>query len=181
MGEPIFFIGILPPKEIQREIKELQQYASEHFNSSHALKSPPHITLFPPFRWDEEKLDELEDLLKVIARTEPTFYLHLNNLSCFAPHVIYIDVEDKPELLNFQKKIERSLESILELKNTSPHEYSPHITVAFKDLKRPFFLKAWAHYAQVTYERMFQVEIMTLLKHDGLEWQIFNEFQLKSK
>ncbi len=119
--------------------------------------------------------------MKLLAKSEEPFYLQLLNFSCFAPHVIYVDVEHKTELLNFQKKVEKAFENILELKNTSPHEYAPHITVAFKDLKRPFFLRALAHYSQIRFERIFQVDVLTLLKHDGESWQIFNEFKLKTK
>jgi 2'-5' RNA ligase len=177
--DPIFFVAILPSDEISKEVTEFKKHAAEHFESSHALKSPPHVTIFPPFRWNESKLKLLEKEIKLEAQKTSGFYIQLINFSSFAPRVIYVDVEKSAELLNLHKSLKKRFLQELDLSDKSPHKFSPHMTVAFKDLKRPFFLRAWAHYSQIRYERIFKVRDLVLLKHNGQHWEIFKSFPLK--
>jgi len=50
----LYFFAVVPPEEIQSSVTDIKQDFKERFNASHALKSPPHITLIPPFKYDLE-------------------------------------------------------------------------------------------------------------------------------
>ncbi len=63
MASSLFFIAVLPPKEIQAEVTRFKEYAAGHFHSSRALRSPPHITLISPFQWPEERAEEMMQAL----------------------------------------------------------------------------------------------------------------------
>ena len=53
--QKLYFIALVPPEPIFTEVEELKNYFSQHFESSAALKSPPHITLHMPFRLKDDK------------------------------------------------------------------------------------------------------------------------------
>jgi 2'-5' RNA ligase len=50
-----FFIALLPPQMIQDYANQIKQYFAEQYTSQGAQKSPPHITLQPPFVWEDAK------------------------------------------------------------------------------------------------------------------------------
>lgn len=176
MKDPIFFLAVLPPQEIAKEITGFKKYAAEHFESSHSLKSPPHVTIFPPFRWKESELYKLEKQIKIVVKATEPFYVQLENFSCFSPKVIYVDVHKSEELKDLNKALKIRFLQELGLSDKSPHPFTPHMTIAFKDLKRPFFLRAWAHYSQLRYERIFKTEKLVMLKHNGAYWEVFKSF-----
>ncbi|MDX1942168.1 MAG: 2'-5' RNA ligase family protein [Saprospiraceae bacterium] len=133
MRDLLLFIAVLPDVIIQREITQFKEYLSEHFGASHALKSPPHITLFPPFKWQEARIDELKTALDEFAAAAEAFELSLKNFNAFRPRVIYVDVEHNEALIKLQNKLEAFLESELQLKNErDQHGFNPHITIAHK-------------------------------------------------
>ena len=55
------------------------------------------------------------------------------------------------------------------------------VDVKSLDLKRNFFMKAWSHFARSNYERAFQTENLTLLKHEDGVWNIVEEYPLKNE
>ncbi|MCP3928985.1 MAG: 2'-5' RNA ligase family protein [Bacteroidetes bacterium] len=174
MRDSIFFIAIIPNKELAEEVTEFKQFASEHFESSHALKSPPHITLIPPFRWKMKEAGKLQKSLKKYVKGQKAFYLSLNKFDCFRPNVIFVKIGESIELRKLQKQLGQHLERDLALKNTDTRPYHPHMTVAFKDLKQSVFKNAWDHYSSLRYERVFRVNEIYLLKHTGRRWEIFD-------
>ena len=56
--------------------------------------------------------------------------------------------------------------------------FRPHVSVAFRDLKRSQFRKLWAEVRDKTFTEFFQVTGMALLRHDGRRWQVDSEYRL---
>jgi len=178
MSKELYFIALLPTKEIQEEVTRFKAYAAEHFNSSHALKSPPHLTLFPPFRWESGREDELRASLRSFSREEASIYVGLNGFDEFPPRVIFVKVEESDDLRQMQAKLEEYLHTRFGLENDSPHDFHPHMTVAFKDLKPSTFREAQTYFAQLEYVRMFRTEALSLLKHQQGKWIVIEDFSL---
>ena len=59
----LYFIALIPPDEIREEVKSLKEEMSARFRSSHALKSPAHITLQMPFKRDDSFEEEMYSTL----------------------------------------------------------------------------------------------------------------------
>jgi 2'-5' RNA ligase len=59
--------------------------------------------------------------------------------------------------------------------------FLPHLTLAFRDLKKPMFAKAWEEFEHKDYAGEFSVENFVLLKHNGKIWEIFQEFPLENR
>lgn len=176
--ERLFFIALLPPIEIQNQITEIKHYFAEQYKSRHALKSPPHITLQPPFKWLTENTAQLEQHLSLFTQNYSPIPITLSGFSAFPPRVIYVDVIKTPELLKVHQDLmaylEKNLNIVDEVSKKRP--FSPHVTVAFKDLTRPAFKAAWPEFKQRSLHFEFTTPQLTLLIHDGQKWNIKTEF-----
>jgi len=174
----LFFIALLPPPNIQAYANEIKQYFADYYNSRRAQKSPPHITLQPPFRWADDNLSCLEISLREFANQQQPLLVTLDGFNAFAPRVIYIDVVRSQELLTLQADLMTHMETNLGIVNKvgKKRPFAPHMTVAFRDLTRQNFKAAWPEFANRQLHFEFTADKLTLLLHDGKQWKIKSEF-----
>lgn len=175
-----YFIAIVPPSPIYEEALQQKEYFKTKYNSKASLNSPPHITLHMPFRWFEKNEDELLEALSYFANSYTAFNINLNGFSSFPPRVIFINVESTPELEKLQRELHRYVKRRLNLFNANYKElpFHPHLTLAFRDLKKPNYQKAWEEFVNKNYQASFVANKITLLKHSGAVWEVFREFSL---
>ncbi|HLF34598.1 MAG TPA: 2'-5' RNA ligase family protein [Cyclobacteriaceae bacterium] len=177
----LYFIGLLPPPEIREEITRLKEYFRENFGITHALKSPPHITLAPPFNHDESNEKFLISQLDQFSGNEPGFPVVLENFGAFVPRVIYVDVVKNASLENLYLRTTDMLSAQLGFppdKNAG-RPYNPHVTVAFKDLLKQQFREAWPEFSDKKIRYEFHAGGITLLKHSGKQWEILHTAAFK--
>ena len=184
MAEPAgdrFFVALLPPQAIRDEITAIKQEIWQRFGSKAALRSPPHITLQPPFLWPLSEIGQLENPLEAFAHTQPAVPVQLRGYNAFAPRVIYIDVVQAPCLMAVQPAIAAHLEKTCGIVDRvgKTRSFTPHLTVGFRDLSPTAFRQAWPEFEQRPFEAEFVAQTLTLLHHDGKMWQVFSEFPLK--
>ena len=129
-----YFIALLPDDALQQEVTAFKQTALDRFASGHALKSPPHITLIPPFLQDQEDFSSLQDFTSLLT----PFTVRLNGFNRFDQRVIYIDVQADESLIACQQLLASFCEQNFGTK-TAARPFHPHMTVAFKDLKNAVF------------------------------------------
>ncbi len=173
-----FLIALIPPQHILDYVNQVKQYFADNYNSRSALKSPPHITLQPPFEWDEGNVTQLEEYLKNFASSRTGVLVTLNQYGAFPPRVIYIDVINTPELIALQLDLITYMESIgIYDPNTKTRTFTPHMTVAYRDLTKQNFKVAWQEFEhrQVNFE--FGADNICLLLHDGKRWNVLSKFQ----
>jgi 2'-5' RNA ligase len=171
-----FFIALLPPPNIQDYVNQIKQHFADCYGSCAAQKSPPHITLQPPFNWLDAEVPVLQQYLSTFANREPVT-VTLNGFAAFAPRVIYINVLKTPELLTLQSDLIKHLDGLEIITPVSKSRAStPHLTVAFRDLTRQNFKAAWAEFQQRQLHFEFTVDYLTLLLHDGKQWNVYHEF-----
>jgi 2'-5' RNA ligase len=175
-----YFVAIVPPQPVYDEALTQKLYFKEHYQSKASLNSPPHITLHMPFRWKEDKELALVKKLHDFAIAFRPFKIRLNNYDAFVPRVIFMNVAKSAELEQLYLELKRFCKRELNLFNADYKEqaFHPHLTLAFRDLKKPNFERAWAEFAQRQYQAEFLVSKVTLLKHNGKIWEIFREFEL---
>lgn len=173
-----FFIALLPPQHIQEYANNIQQYFADHYASRGAQKSPPHITLQPPFEWSDANLPQLEASLRAFASKQQSIPITLSGYAAFPPRVIYINVVKSQVLLTLQADFMAYAESNLGIidKVVKTRPFAPHMTVAFRDLTKQNFRAAWPEFAQRQLDFEFMAENLTLLLHDGKRWHIKSEF-----
>ena len=180
MSKNLFFVAFVPPLDIQQKANTIKHHFAEVYQSKAALKSPPHITLQPPFYWERERLAELKTVLADFGQQQRTIPIMLDGFAAFKPRVIYINVHKNSELLALQKdlmlQLESSLNIINQLSKTRP--FTPHMTVGFKDLTKANFYKAWDEFKEKPFTHKFTASKLTLLQHNGKKWEIDAEFHL---
>ncbi|MFB2981663.1 2'-5' RNA ligase family protein [Microseira sp. BLCC-F43] len=174
----LYFIALLPPQEIQDYANRVKQYFASRYNSRHAQKSPPHITLQAPFEWDQESVSVLEQSLQNFANQRPSIPISLSGFAAFPPRVIYINVVKTPPLLTLQADLMdcmmRELGIVDPMAKQRP--WAPHMTVAFKDLTKQNFKAAWPEFEHKPVQFEFTANYLTLLIHDGGRWHVSAEF-----
>ncbi len=166
---------------MQDRANEIKQYFADRYNSRHAQKSPPHITLQPPFEWAIDSVKVLVESLIGFAGTRQGIPITLSGFDAFYPRVIYINVLKTPELLTLQADLMNYMETSLGIVDpvSKSRPFAPHMTVAFKDLTRPNFQAAWPEFRGRSLQFEFSADALTLLIHDGNQWNIYSEFKLE--
>ncbi|MCY7358492.1 MAG: 2'-5' RNA ligase family protein [Rudanella sp.] len=172
-AEQLYFIGLLPPEPIQQEVTAFKQQALERFGAGHALTSPPHVPLIPPFRSTRPDFSALSEF----ADAQSTFDLRLTGFNRFDQKVLFVEVDANNELVALQKELELYVHYYLGVV-PDYQPYHPHMTVAFKDLKRPIFPQAWAYFSEQTYQRSFTANALSLFKYNGKTWEVMQEWGL---
>ncbi|MEK6783832.1 MAG: 2'-5' RNA ligase family protein [Bacteroidota bacterium] len=177
-GSALYFIAIIPPSPISEQAWELKNYFKEHYHSKAALNSPPHITLHMPFEWKEKKEEVLVSKLELFSQNKETFTLEFQNFYYFAPRVIFINVLECELLRKFQHELHRFCKEELNIFNAQYKNlpFHPHLTLAFRDLKKSMFEKAWEEFKHKEFSGSFVADRFTLLKHNSKVWEPFREF-----
>ncbi len=176
--EELYFIAIVPPSPLREEIQELKQYFGDTYNSKASLNSPPHITLHMPFRLKAKKEENLSKALSEFAQGQTPFEIKLKDFGAFPPRVVFVDVKENEALIELQAALNKTCRQQLNLHNANYKDrgFHPHITLAFRDLRKAKFLEAWQEFEHKSFEGSFAADNLTLLKHDGKRWQEFRAF-----
>jgi len=174
----LYFIALVPPEPIYNEAMLLKNHFKEHYNSKASLNSPPHITLHMPFKWKAEKENDLIHSLAKFSSVIQPFTLQFHNFNGFPPRVIFMDVVKTEMLENLYKNLHRFCKREFNLFNAAYKDmaFHPHLTLAFRDLKKPLFIKAWEEFQSKNYSAEFMVDRISLLKHTGKIWQVIQDF-----
>ena len=177
-----YFIAIIPPAPFFDYALELKHYINNHYQSKGALNSPPHITLHMPFEWRSDKEDELISAFQKHTTILPASTISLQGFGSFPPRVIFIHVVPSENLNRLQSSIRKFCKQELGLFNADYKDlpFHPHITVAFRDLRKAKFIEAWDEFKNKPFEGSFSAKKIDLLKHDGKKWNVLKEFSLNS-
>lgn len=175
-----YFVAILPEKDQQELITNIKKDIALRYNTKAALKSPPHITLQPPFHWNEKEEFSLINQLKGFCLGYSLFQVSVNGFDAFKPRVIYVKVNPNMYLNSLHTSLRNVLTKNLNISNTlrKNRHYHPHITVAFSDLNKDDFWKAWSYYRDKNLCFSFDAKHITLLKHNGEKWDTYVNFPL---
>jgi 2'-5' RNA ligase len=169
----MYFIAIVAPEQIHREVLKWKNYFKDHFECTVALKSPAHITLIPPFWMQEDLEDHLVNSMRDFSSTKNKFEITLKDFAAFKPKVIFVAVA-KSEVLNdlhqsFADHIFREKKFPVKKEDRPFH---PHVTLAARDLYKKAFQEAWEIFSQKKYEALWNVNGISLLRHNKKNWDV---------
>ena len=169
----LYFIAILPDDKISRELTSFKQDFADRFESKRALRIMPHITLKIPFRFPVDEHNELISWFEHLPLSQPAFNVQIHGFGSFKKKkIIYAKPEVNPNLVNLQKE----LIGLLKLKyphtvHCDDENFSPHMTIAYRDLSPYLFNSAWKEYENKQYHATFPVNEISLLEHNG-SWSV---------
>ena len=173
----LFFLALLPPADLQATLTAIKQEFADRYHSRHALKSPPHITLFPPFKWPHSEVDRLSCLHDFVHQ-QVTVPISLSGFGAFPPRVIFARPLHTPQLLAIHQDLQTFLKDRLELLDPMANKrpFRPHITLANRDLSKQHFKAAWPEFEGRSLQVEFTATHLTLLQHNGRHWEIGQEW-----
>lgn len=173
MASNLYFMAILTPEEVSTDITAAKNYIARQYHSEAALKSPPHITLVPPFHFESTRETELFRVTDEFAKENERFDCEIKDYGAFIPRVIFADILPNKKLEKHYRALNEYLEKTLNLKNRSTRfpTFSPHITVAFKDLSPENFYQAWDEFKARKIHFSFVAKCLAVLKHNGSKWE----------
>ena len=180
-GKALYFIAVVPEQPLFDRITKIKNYFAVNYNSRAALRSPPHITLLMPFQWKSAKEDQLLLALKEAVAGFESFDIKLNGFGAFPPRVIYIRVLEQPELVLLKNAVNNTALQKWNLTQViDERPFHPHLTVAFRDLRKAQFHEAWQEFETKSFQESFTVRDLVLLKHNGKHWDIYEKFPFRS-
>jgi len=176
----MYFIAIVAPEEINKEVLKWKNYFKDHFECTVALKSPAHITLIPPFWMNDDLGNDLVNSIRDFSIPKNKFEITLKNFSAFKPKVIFVDVA-KSEVLNI---FYQSFADYIFSENKYPikkndRPFHPHVTLATRDLFKKAFQEAWEIFSKKKYKATWNVNGISLLRHNKKNWDVIFTSQLE--
>ena len=177
----LYFYALIPPEDIQADVTKVKLDFKKRFESVHSLKSPPHITLIPPFRYKLASEGKLIKALDDFASIEVAFKQKLHDFGFFPPRVIFINVDKSEDLKRLFHKFKKYMDAKLNISSLTRGgiRFTPHMTVAHRDLTKENFNKAKPQYENKHISFEFEVNEINLLRHDGKRWGIIHSGNFK--
>jgi 2'-5' RNA ligase len=174
----LYFIAIIPPEPIYSEVKEFQQHIADTYRSKEALKPPSHITLIPPFQIDAARESELLRFADNFASKYGKFELSIDGFGSFGVGVIYAAFEKNELWKKLQKELSLSFYKKFKVEKGPSYGFTPHITIAYKDLTPLMFPLAWEEFRNKLYRRKWTLDNICLLRHNFKGWEIIKRAEL---
>jgi len=173
-----YFIAIVLPEPQLAIVEAIKEHLLEQYGLKGALRSPAHITLHRPFEWKEEREGQLIEKLSEFKFLEQ-IPIRLYNFGFFEPRVIFIDVLANPSLNLLHHQLLRFSKNELRLFNEAEdlRGFYPHVTIAFRDLKKPVFYQLQQKYSELKFDQSFQCKAFSLLKLDK-KWEVLQNFNI---
>ena len=176
----LYFIAIIPPEPIYGDAQSWKEYFAAQHQSKASLNSPPHITLHMPFKYKVQKEPLLIKALSAVGKQSNSLILSINGFDAFAPRVTFMKVLENLILTQLHGRIQQIMKKEFNIFNANYRDspFHPHLTLAFRDLKKAQFDLAWDEFKSKPYQEQCVVNQFWLLKHDGKRWQQFHAFDL---
>ncbi|WP_316736482.1 2'-5' RNA ligase family protein [Pedobacter aquatilis] len=180
MMENLFLVCIVPPVSIVEDIDVIRNSISDKHKVFESLKRPAHITLYNPVKISSlEKEKRFFSALDRAAYSN-AFHQTIQNFNSFPQHTIYIDVEQNESLMKLQAQIKSELKPLKLLDEKNNFKFTPHLTIAFKDVKPHQFTAILDEYQNKNFKRTFEINHLSVYKHIDKRWQPFKEIQFKN-
>jgi 2'-5' RNA ligase len=176
----MFFIAVLPPPPIQDEVTAFKRLIADQWGPRHAFKSPPHLTLQPPFRWPQADLPRLDSCLEQVAAAHAPFPVVLEDFGAFPPRVVFVKPLASRELERLFRSLADGLAAdlgFIDPRNRRP--FHPHMTIAHRDLEPEQFAGIWEYFHSLSYRRQFEVKALALMRLREGKWEVGRTFALK--
>jgi len=173
----LYFIALIPHDELRRGVRAIKERIRDEYGAGHALKSPAHITMQMPFKRSPADEERVSAALRRFASAEKCFRVDLDGYGAFSPRVIYIKITRPQPIEELHGRLR---ELLLDSLGFSPQEVmqevQPHITVATRDLTKVAYNNAWPEMRKEEFSGSFTVRSIFLLKHNGRNWDIKEEY-----
>ncbi len=176
-----YFLAIVLPEPIHSIVEKFKQQLNIKYNLKGALRSPAHLTLHMPF---ELPLKREEDLLNVLKQFKfnSEIIIEIKGIGSFDKRVIYSNVIPNENLNDLYRSLKHTVSSNFNVENEiyNTRGFHPHITLAFRDLKKHQFDAVWNETILFNFDTVFKVKAFTLLKLNNDKWEIYKNYPINT-
>ena len=181
--QQLYFIAIMLPQSVDEEIITFKKDIAQRFNSSKALRTASHITLKAPYEMPAALHEELLQWFNGMTITITPFMQKIKDFGAFNNKrnpVIYVQPVMNASLQLLQQEVLQQFTKAYpdEIISKNEFTFSPHITIAYRDLYPKSFQEAWQEYKAKTYTALFEVNSFQLLQHFNGRWNIVSSYSL---
>ncbi|HET9057173.1 MAG TPA: 2'-5' RNA ligase family protein [Chitinophagaceae bacterium] len=169
----MYYIAIVCPEAINEKVLKYKLWMQQNFDCKVALKSPAHITLVAPFYFEEGKEKDLLQSFQSFSAGLNSIIIELSGFSHYGKRVIFIKVNENDLLeLIYKKAISHFYRMLPKIAKEDDRSFSPHVTIANRDVKPSAFIKAWQYFSNKKFEMTFETNSISLLKLTEGKWKI---------
>lgn len=178
MNSPRWFIALLPPPAIAAAVDALARESCRYWDNDRALRSPPHVTLIPPFRRSRDAIAPVKTGLQRLAETYPPFEMTWGGWDCFAPRVVYLAVPPTEPLRHLRQRLVDGLRDDFAIDHPRDRNrpFCPHVTLAYTGQGSRDFETLWHAMPKEPFTATFTIHSLTLLRDDGHGWEIDDQY-----
>lgn len=177
----MYYIAIVAPEEINKEVLKWKNFMKERFGCVVALRSPAHITLVPPFWMDPGLEKELASEIEAFSKTEQSFDLELKDFSSFPPRVVFVNPLPSSRLTEIQESLMKRLMAAKKFPlEKDERAYHPHLTIATRDLYKRAYYEAWEVFSKKEYHANWKVLGISLLRNNNKIWEVVFNSEFKN-
>ena len=174
-------VVIKPPKKIFNEVLKIEKLIAKKYKTYHSLGSRigPHIKLTFQGNINKKNFKKIEDIVNKISKKTKSFKVKIRGVDKFYKNrVIYMKVLKSRELNDIYKKLSNNLKQFGKVRNLRP--YTPHITLAYIDITKENFKKAFKELKNKKFSYEFNVNRIYLSKSKPTErLKVIKSFKLK--
>lgn len=161
---------------IKAEVRALQEKLFELTGSRECLDAwQPHLTVGDGILVDQDKLVQVENDIAELTKNESPFQVSLEGFGGLTdrqggegeittPYVLWVDVVVNKELIGLVEKVEDIITSKCELWYQMPKPYTPHVTVAFRDLSEDGHRKGLDYLKNCSFNNSAQISHIALVE-----------------
>lgn len=162
-------------------LNKIREEVAEKFEVTEALNFPPHLTLFPPFEMEMDRLRELGKELEKVAAEMGNLKVKTKGFNYFDQAVWYVDVEQKQELMDLKDVLVEMMEREFSISPDRKRGTHFHVTIAYKDLTVEKFKLIGEFLSKIKLEiENFEIDSISLLQQENERWLEVAKFKLSN-
>lgn len=172
------FIGVLVPEELSDVLTDCRIWMNEQYGCRSGYGTPIHITLVPPFHLDEQYTTQ-----QIVASTRKaldcsdsnghlfSFEAQVKGFASFGDRTLFAKVLPSPQWTPLRDAVLNGLLAVCPgctKKDARP--FTPHLTIANRDIPVHAVEAALAHFADMDLEATFPVNAICVFVRKNGTW-----------
>lgn len=189
--EQLYMFAIVPPRDIEERIQKERIFFSERYNCVKALKPPVHITVYEPFKEEDDFLQRVQPLQRWANDIQP-FTVVIDNYGFFdnpKSPVAFIHVVKDEAITQLRTGLLRQMKNFIEedepeyingrpVPKPKPQPFHPHFTIGYRDVPPALLPAIKQDYLRRPFKGSFTCNELCLWRHNGANWQTIHRFPL---
>ncbi len=174
--------------ESKQKIRDIQNDLLAMTGSRACLDSwEPHLTVGDGVEVSESELENLESILGLFVKDQEGFDVDLKGFGgktnrvggkdeITTPYVLWVDVVVGEKLQSFVDLLQGEITSYFNLWYKMPEPYTPHVTVAFRDLNQEGYEKGEKYLQEGNFEdtiKIYHIALVEKLSDKDVEYKRF--------